>query len=220
LTVSEQLVKEAAAGPATIQQAFTHPASHPLVLKLLLLKEMGPEYLGWLPETVWTEVGHTWGTTVSEVNKQKIQAVRACYVSDDVQEEWQAFEKVAAGLVGIVPRMYVMQRPTPGRALYTLEVVARIRDDKPGTEVGMYCAAVLMDGGMVYGPGALEIANPYILNRSEDLQGKLRAASKRPRSPAGEDQTFETQLLKVRAVMQFAQEREAELTEQMKRLAA
>ena len=44
------------ADPTTKRAAFTNPATHALVLGLLLLKEFGPEYLAWEPETVWAEV--------------------------------------------------------------------------------------------------------------------------------------------------------------------
>lgn len=197
-------------GPVTAKQAFVHPDAHPLLLNLLLLREMGADYLAWEPETIWAEIQSTWGTTVSDVNKQKIQAVRACYVSDSPYEDWQAYEKVTAGLFGVVPRKTEMQRPSPGRALVALDVLGHIREDKRlSPEVVKYCAAVLIDHGMVYGPGALAAANTYISKQAEPevsaLQSEVAAAYKRKARPNPTGAAaYDVQYDKVLSVSDFA----------------
>lgn len=207
------------AGPENASQAFTHPGTHPLVLNLLLLREFGHEYLGWEPETIWSEVSSVWGRSISDVSKQKVQAVRACYVSSLPLQQWPAFEKVAAGLVGVAPRPDDIQRPSPGRAHMALDVLAHVQDNgKPGDEVARYCAAVLLDHGMVYGPGSLEIANPFV--RSDPaLQAQVRSAMGRAASISG-NTALDVQVSKSRAVASFASGMADSLAEQVRRVAS
>lgn len=192
--------------PTNFKQAFTYQETHPLVLSLILLKEMGPQFLAWEPETIWDEVRYTFGTTVSELNKQKIQAARSVYVADGAGEKWEVFEKVAAGLVGNAPRLDTMQRPTPGRAHIALDIIASIRSEKyVRPEVYKYCAAVLADHGMLYGPGALEPANQYLKNIDKAVQQQVRSAVLRGTAPniIG-DTTLQVQTMKALSVKDFA----------------
>jgi hypothetical protein len=161
--------------PSAKKQLFTNAEAHPLALNLVMLKEFGPEYLGWEPETCWDEIKLTWGVNVSEANRQKIQAVRSIYVSDDTVAEWEVFENIAAGLVGNTPRLDIIQRPTPARAHIALDVIKNIREASTiKDEVYQYCAAVLMDHGMLYGPGSLEPANKFLKGVSADDQATVR----------------------------------------------
>ena len=163
--------------------AFTDTETHPLVLNLMLLKAFGPEYLGWEPETIWHEIQQTYGVTVADANKQKIEAVRSVYVSDKPGDDWTAFEIVAAGLLGIPPRAGVIQRCPPSRAGFALECLLYLRDPsyvKP--EVYRYCAACLMDYGLVYGPATLEEANQYVVDADKELQNQVRYCVARGRA--------------------------------------
>ena len=208
------------AGPVTVKQAFTHPESHPLVLAIVLLKELGPEFLAWEPETIWDEVHSIFGTTVSDNCKQKIQAVRSIYVADGPGEHWEVFEKVAAGLVGNAPRVDVSQRPTPGRALVALDIMRNIRDEKyVESEVHKYCAAVLMDYGMVYGPGELESSNKYLKNVDATVQQQVKTLVARGTVPSGtSDAVLQVQTMKSLSVLDFSKLIKRNLAQQMSAL--
>ena len=75
--MNERVSPEGYIGPQSVRAAFTSPDSHPILLDLILLREFGAEYLTWEAETLWAEVEKTWGTTTSEVNKNRIQAVKS-----------------------------------------------------------------------------------------------------------------------------------------------
>ena len=120
-------------GPEAPKHAFTNKSVHPLVLNLLLIKEFGPEYLGWEPETCWVEISRTWGSTVSEVNRSKIQAIRTCHTTSQPYERWEIFDLVCSGLIGTPPKFDLIQKPTPHRAAFALDVMAQIKEDTKAT---------------------------------------------------------------------------------------
>lgn len=199
--------------------AFTDTETHPIVLGLILLKTFGPDYLAWEPETIAHEIQLTFGVTVAEVSRQKIEAVRSIYVADAPGAEWPAFEIVAAGLTGIAPRPGIMQRASPVRAGLALECILYIRDAKYiGEEIYRYCAAVLMDHGLVYGPGPLEPANQFVVDAPPDLQNQVRYCVARGRA-ISQNIEVQTQAEKSLAVQGMLQELHARFLAQIKQYA-
>ena len=149
-------------GPFTKKSAFTDRRSHPLLLDLIMIKEFGPHYLSWEPETCWEEVRRTFSVTVSELNKNKIQATRTCHVSDRPYSAWEIFEKVAVSFSGSIPKFDVIQKPTPHVCGAALDVMSQIKDKELSEEVVKYVAATLLDQGVCYGPGPLKACNKYL----------------------------------------------------------
>jgi hypothetical protein len=201
------------------KKLFTQLDAHPVALNFCMLQEFGPAFLAWEHETCWDEVKKTFGVFVSDANKQKIQAMRALYVASEPYEEWQVFEVVAAGLVGLVPRVDMVQKPTPGRALMALDVMNHVRSGAIKEEVYRYCAAVLMDSGMVYGPGALEPCNAFITGdtSSREQVKNLTAHGKLPVISSGDDTVY-VQAMKSLSIKDFGASMEARLAEQIRQL--
>lgn len=209
------------ADPTTKRGAFTNPSTHALVLGLILLKEFGPECLAWEPETVWTEVEKTWGTTVSEINKNKIQAVRLCYVQDTPYREWEIFEDVAAALNGVIPRFDVLQRPTAAHAAAALDMLGQIREGYPiHDQVYRYCAAVLMDTGVAWGPGALSPCNKFLAPMvGEALQGRVESAVSRGKVPTFDgNNEDDTQIMKSTTIKDYCDFMSKQLLNQIRQL--
>ena len=182
-------------GPFSKKSAFSGKQSHPLLLDLLLLKEFGHEYLGWEPETCWQEIEKTFGTNVSEVNKNKIQAVKTCHITDRPYDAWNIFEKVALSLSGTIPIFSMIQKPTPHVCAAALETMAHIKKLKPSKEIYRYISAVLLDDGIAYGPGSLEPCNPLIREKVggplQDKIGRLVREGARPRFDGSDDQDIQ-----------------------------
>lgn len=201
------------------KQLFANINAHPIALNLCMLQEFGPAYLSWEPEACWDEVKLSFGVMLAEANRQKIQAVRSIYVADETLSSWEVFEAVAAGLVGVAPRVDTIQRPTPGRAHIALDIINYIRPNEVKDEVYRYCAAVLMDAGIIYGPGSLEPCNKYVpANETERSQVKnLVARGSLPASFSGSDLTY-VQAMKSLAVKDFANSTAQQLAEQIRKL--
>jgi hypothetical protein len=208
-------------GPETTRQVFTNKNSHPLVLDLVLLKEFGPSYLEWEPETCWAEIRQTWGTTISETNRNKVQAVRTCHVSSQPYEAWEIFEKVAAGLFGLMPRFDYIQKATPHRACVSLDVITQIKENKSVLpEVYKYAAATMLDYGMIYGTGALTPCNKYTAKMAgKTVQDKVKEAveqNKRPKFDGTNDSDI--QLMKSLSVRDYSDSVSKMLVGQLKRV--
>ena len=201
--------------------AFTNKNSHPLVLNLILLKEFGKEYLGWEPETCWFEIKRTWGPTVSESSRNKIQAIRTCHVSDQPYERWEIFEKVALGLLGMSPRFALIQKTTPHRASVALEIFGHVRPEKDITpEVYKYVAACMLDYGMVYGTDTQTPCNKYTIAYSSTGQlDKIKDRVLRGSTPSFDGVDLDDiQVMKSLSVKDFNTQISRMLLEQLKRL--
>lgn len=206
----------------TKARLFSSPDAHPLALNLAMLREFGPSYLGWEPETCWAEIRLTWGDTISDMNKQKLQAVRSIYVNSDAATEWETFAYIAVGLAGAWPRLEISQRPSPARACMALDILKHVRDEKEiGDEIYKYCAAVLMDFGMVYGPGSLEGANKYLIGADPALQEAVRNLVRNNAAvptPTATNATLVVQTMKSFSVRDFARSVEQTLAKQVEQL--
>jgi len=213
-------VEESYLGPKTPKQAFTHRESHPLVLNLLMISEFGPDCLAWEPETCWVEIKKTWGGSVSDLNKNKIQAVRTAHVSDYPYQRWEVFDSVCAGLVGSVPRFDMIQKPSPHRAAFALDVLKQVKEDLPfSKEVLKYCGASMMDYGMVYGPGTLEPCNSIIKPFVGSAQDRVKKSFNLSVIPKFDGQNMDdVQLMKSYSVRDFQEGTSRMLLSQLKRL--
>lgn len=213
-------VDESYFGPKSPKQAFTHRDTHPLVLNLLMISEFGPDYLGWEPETCWLEVRNTWGGSISELNRNKIQAVRTCHTSDLPYKRWNVFDNVCAGLVGSSPRFDMIQKPSPHRAALALEVLSQIKEDVEfSPEVIKYCGASMLDYGMVYGPGALSPCNKVIAPLVGNVQNRVKRAFEMSVVPKFDGQNIDdVQLMKSYSVRDFQEGASRMLLSQLKRL--
>lgn len=194
-------------GPFTKKAAFTNQDSHPLLLDLIMIKEFGSTYLEWEPETCWREVSLTFGTTVSEVNKNKVQAVRTCHVTDSPYEEWHIFEKVALGLSSLIPKFDTIQKVNPHICAATVESMGHIKSSKLSEEVHKYIAGVLLEDGVIYGPGPLKSCNEFIRRFVPTAkQAKVEKLVKENKTPTfdGTDDT-DVQVAKSRSILDYVE---------------
>lgn len=166
---------------------LTHYESHPIVLDLYALKLLGPEYYAWEPETVWQELTRLSGSpSISDVNKNKLQAVRTMHVSSAPFVAWEAFEKVVAALNGVIPNFYVMQKPTVGQLLAGVEIMLQLNSGIFSDDVSRYTAAVLLSEGVVYAPSPLNFCH-YVLEPRGTLFDKVRQAAEARKTRTDDD---------------------------------
>lgn len=185
-------------------RALRQADTHPLVLNLLLIKEFGPDYLQWEPETLWFECERTWGG-ISEGNKAKVQAVRTCYSTDQPYERWEIFSPVVVAFYGHPPRFDLVQLPSPQKVAGALDIMSNIREKKKvSDEVYKYAAAVMAHAGMVYGAGPLAPANKFLKPFSDGNQDKVREALLRGDVPdPAMTSAIDMQLMKTISVRDF-----------------
>lgn len=146
----------------TSRSVFSHPEAHPVALDLILLKHFELEWLQWLPDTLFSEIEKTFGTSIAEVNRLKILASQTLHVIDAYWEEWEIFEKVLWSLNGQIPRVDVIQPPDLSILMSGVDMANGIRQETYGEEVARYCAAVFLHENVFYAPEPLSFCQKYI----------------------------------------------------------
>lgn len=115
--------------PTTIN-LFQHPDAHPFVLDLALMRKYGPEWMQWEPETLEGRVTQDFNTrTLSQLNFDKLQAVKTLHLVDLFWERWTVFAPCAQALSGVPPDFRVMQMLTVPQLLIAVDVAAKLRTD-------------------------------------------------------------------------------------------
>ncbi len=194
---------------------LTHYESHPIVLDLYALKLLGPEYYVWEPETVWQELLRLSGSpSISEVNKNKLQAVRTVHVSQAPFVAWEAFEKVIAALNGVIPDFYIMQKPTVGQLLAGTEIMLQLNSGIFSNDVSRYTAAVLLSEGVAYAPSPLNFCH-YVLEARGNLFGQVKKALEAKKTRTDDD-AVNVQLARLREARTHVQAMARRLLTQIK----
>lgn len=128
----------------TFINLFQHPDTHPYVLDLALLKEYGPEWMEWEPETLELRVPMDFPTrSISDLNMEKIQAVKTLHYVNTYWLDWDVFLPCTMAFNGLYPDFNIMQVPTVAQCAISVDLANRIRDDvKWSVEIENYLDAI------------------------------------------------------------------------------
>lgn len=148
--------------PVTQRNLFSHPDTHPVVLDMALLKVFQLDWFPWLADTLFHEIEREFKTPIAEVNRLKLMAAKTLHVVDSYWDHWEVFEKVTAGLNGIVPQLDIMQPPDLASLYSGIDIANGIRQEHFGDEVKRYCAAVILNEGVTYAAPPLDFCQEYI----------------------------------------------------------
>ncbi len=119
----------------TLINIFEHPAAHPYVLDLALLKKYGPEWFEWERETLELRVPQDFKTArISDLNLEKLMAVKTLHYVDGFWQSWQVFAACAMPLNNMFPDFEVMQVPTSIQCAVAVDNANRIRSDVEWSE--------------------------------------------------------------------------------------
>lgn len=136
--------------------------AHPVPLELYLFKGLGISLYEWEPETLWLEIPRVYRVSPPEINRHKIQAIRAVHMSDGYSNDWGVFEKVLHPLTGVFPMFGMLQKPTVGQLMAGMETMQILRKIEFDPEIWQYVAAVLLNDGITFAPGILSGAEEYL----------------------------------------------------------
>jgi hypothetical protein len=116
--------------PPTFINLFQHPAAHPYVLDLALLRQYGPEWMEWERETLEAQVPLDFRTSgISDLNMQKLNAVKTLHYVDTFWQNWEVFVPCVMALNSLFPDFRVMQVPTTAQCAVAVDIANRIRED-------------------------------------------------------------------------------------------
>lgn len=166
---------------------FQHPDAHPIVLDLALLMKYGPEWMTWEPETLELRVPQDFRTSsISDLNMEKIQAVKALHFVDTFWESWEVFLWCSMPLNDVFPDFAKMQVPTVAQCLVTVDIANRIRTDVPWSqEIKTYLETVWRFGNLFCTLPPVDFINvevPEVVDCDEVRRRwpEVRASSSRP----------------------------------------
>lgn len=149
---------------------FRHHDAHPLTLLLALLKIYKPteteeSFLSWDSDALWQTVQQDFGS-ISELNKNKIQAVRTLLISDDPWLNWEAFLPICMTLNNNIPIFSYIEKPTVIQLMAAIDMMNTIRKEIFADEIARFIAACFWDESVFYAPEPLSFAQDRISRKT------------------------------------------------------
>lgn len=135
--------------PTTIN-LFQHPDAHPYVLDIALLRKYGPEWMVWEPEVLEQKILLDFRTrSISDLNMDKIQALKTLHLVDTFWSEWLVFVPCAMALSGVPADFRVLNALTVPQAMIAVDVASMLRTDlEYSLEVRTFLEVVFLHDGM------------------------------------------------------------------------
>jgi hypothetical protein len=205
--------------PSTIN-LFQHPDAHPFVLDLALMRKYGPEWLIWEPELLEAKILMDFKTqTISDLNIDKLQAVKTLHLVDTFWQEWLVFVPCAMALSGVTADFRVLSAITVPQAMIAIDIASKLRSDlQYSLEVRTFLEVVyLHDGMLVPTDPMLDIVtvdtSRYDVD-CEDVRRRwpaVRASGKAPTGASPED----VQLQRMLEAHELLEESRRQLREQL-----
>lgn len=136
--------------PTTIN-LFQHPDAHPFVLDLALMRKYGPEWMEWELEILLHKIQQDFRTkSVSDLNLDKVQAVKTLHLVDTFWEEWLVFVPCAMALSGFPAEFRALTALTVPQLMVAVDVAAKLRGDIGySDEVKTFMETVYLHDGIV-----------------------------------------------------------------------
>ena len=191
---------------------LAHHDAHPFALDVLLLKTFGPQYYDWEWETIRAELQRMFSTTVSELNFNKIEAMRTLHRAPDAPwSAWEVFEKIGQAVNNNIPLFDRMQRCSIEQCWHAARVLRMVRRKKFRGDVPRYVAAVFFDEGVMYCPKDLSFAREHVPQDPALIKAYNghRAGDTVPETVVG------VQLDKLLVAKQYVEMRDSQLRQQL-----
>jgi hypothetical protein len=219
-TVGSIKAKASPKDPVTLKNLFRNADVHPTVLDIYLTNRYGPVWITWLSDSLWMIIERDFKTTVATINKEKINALKTIHLVDSYWLDWETFEKVTQALNNNTPRFDIMQPPTIGQLINSIQVVQGIRKDMEfDEEIGRYISAIALEEGIEYLPEPLAFAQKYLGEAPKDVVSRLNELSKTSWTEADIKETPEDiQALRLLLAQAYTNFRKEQLKEQVKLL--
>lgn len=210
--------KEKPARPIVIN-LFQHPDSHPVVLDLLLLRKYGPDWLSWESEFIREKIPVDFPTKdLSDLNMEKIQAVRVLHLNDTFWQRWENFNPIVQVFNNQFPDFQKLQVPATAMIAVAIDTAKRIREDvKWSPEVVDYMRMVCRYDGVFRPPeplGFLEVEVKHGFVDTDEIAEKWPAVRKSSTAPTG-DTIVDEQLRRNLTIHQYLEEFRGRLSNQL-----
>lgn len=211
--------KVAESSSVTAANIWRHPDAHPIALDMLMLRQYGPEWLGWEPETLGVLIPEDFKTeTLSDLNLSKLQACKVLHLVDSFWHHWEVFLACLMPFNNEFPDFHVLQVPTVAQCLVACDVANRIRDDVAWSEeVRVFIAQVYHHDG-IYAPmppaDFVSLTVPEVIDEKKVVERwpEVRASGRPPAGTSHEDE----QLRRLLIANTFLEESRTRLNQQLR----
>lgn len=198
---------------------FQHPDSHPIVLDLLLLRKYGPDWLAWESEFIREKVPVDFPTKdLSDLNMEKIQAVRVLHLNDTFWQRWENFSPIVQVFNNQFPDFQKMQVATTAMVAVAIDTAKRIREDVEWSqELVDYMRMVCRHDGIYRPPeplGFLDVETDHGLVDIDEINEKWPDVRRSGKAPT-EDSIVAEQLRRNLIVHQYLEEFRDRLSSQL-----
>lgn len=196
---------------------------HLLTLDVLCLRDLGPEFIAYEPETLFREMSIRHGK-IGRVTSERLLACQVLHANNVYWTEWEAFEKITASISGEVAIFSYSQPPDPEDAAISLVTAAQFEAHEYSEEVKRYIAACCLHNGLFYLEGPLEMSMPYseefIDSREIDVNIPMvkDLLAKNTTPIQGADSVEEVQVNKILSVRSAVADFQREIQTQLNRI--
>ena len=182
---------------------FYHPDAHPFVLDLALLRQYGPEWMQWEPETLEFRILNDFKAKgLTQRNFDKLQAAKSLHLSDLFWESWVTFCPCAQALSNSVVDFRVLSSLTVPQLLIAVDTASKLRADMEyRLEVKLFMETCYLHDGMLCAISPLDkILNIKTDDYGVDIQyikdhwDEVRASKKVPESETVENEQLRRML--------------------------
>lgn len=203
----------------TLINLFQHPDAHAFVLDMALLRQYGPEWMEWEPDTLRLRIPNDFPTTsVSDLNMDKIQAAKTLHYVNSYWLDWDIFLPCTMAFNSLYPDFSIMQVPTVAQCAVSVDMANRIRDDVVWSdEVKAYLDAVHRFDGVLCPIHPLDFVEVNTMGLPIDCEeiNKLWPDVRRMRKAPTEESVTAEQLRRMLVIQESLQESREQLQAQL-----
>ena len=121
-------------------------------------KTFGEVWVEWEIETLERMLWLRSGTTLSDINADKIQALKSLFNSEEAWLDWYIFNQVAVALGGAIADFTIVKAPSNGMAVAAMKLMSELRPEVPfSLEVKKYVCLLLIHEGVYTPPPSIKL---------------------------------------------------------------
>jgi hypothetical protein len=144
-----------------LQSVFRERFFPPSIYQRILFGKYGRSWLRWDPQTLWTEIAEDFGTKVGDEVRDKINALRILFTTQEFWEDYAVFEKVIIAFNDRYVDTENIQVCLPEELGYGLTVANSIVMKPFSREVKVYIQGCCRQAGLLVYHRSFAFAQPY-----------------------------------------------------------
>ena len=152
-----------------------------MAYKLLLDRELGDDWITWLPEALYKAIYDQWGVFPSTDVSNKLNAIKTFYTTDLFYHDAPAFEHMVLAINDHAFDANTLQLSLPEEIAYAIAVL-KADPSKFEREVKGYVRVCCQNVGLLVYPNALKFAQPEYEGELARMAAKIRPTSQEPES--------------------------------------